>query len=686
MMYVKYMFRRLVTGPWLLPCGISIGPFRLTLVICMDTYALRRAALIWFVLLISSSAAVGQTMIPNLPSGRSYYFVFDDFSYGPTAYDYTAFLADSRTTNQRTGAPDNTLLGRSTWYVPTTSGLTTTDARFWYYGNISEDYFKAHESVNNMFIDPKWPNRGNELKTRLRSRRGARGGNANGVLEIGFESGHYAEDATAHNSISIGSALLENTGTWAFRLKAPKNYHAAQGKMLFQPWLYNQVQALNSYRPWQWVPGTSSSQESVTWNEFNTETLFDTNSGRYHFSVGASITPGFLEHTAMGNTYWQQDVTNWTNPDIVAGNNINERNSAYVAECPPPTLSCSNTKYEYNRQNIERYFLSGDRYFWIVFSIDNRGKAKVTWMADRTSNDNSRDAYDYYTMATMESYESRFVAELAKMWTIIWVGTTQNRRMERSWIPTYDTFLYSSDPTLHVWDASADARHMRNHLIANGDPNHLRMTNKQSYLDNGLRWDGERFSSRQGPSYTLGVRYGGNGRIKTYRNDMSIRTIPSRTWAFVYPRWAGKPYAINIVPQFRLYGYHPALGSWTRLDTKNRSGMNYGFDMAIYDNYSRFRVESDFTYVNNDWDESQPLGYESEELSFDNPYFNPNTFPQASVTAESEAAREYDVYDILGRLVMSGATDRDYRRVGSSGIYILRYHDNGESRTISVVR
>ena len=568
--------------------------------------------LVLFALLASGVAA------QDLPSGRAYDFVFDDFTYGPTDYDAGRFFADlDRGDNQITGASDETLFGRSTWHVLEGGDLEAVTARFWYYGSINEDPYKAHESVNRAFFDPKWPARGNVVRTVYESVARVQPGGAHGVLRLGFERGHAVEAETTLDAVTLASGLMANTGTWLVRVKAPFDYHLAQGRMLFQPWLYNQVQAVNEYQPWQWICGTCGGRpQLVTWNEVNTETLWDGGEGRYHFSTGTSISPGFLEHRAEGNRRWQAFAEH-ANPEMVALDADDRVNAARVQSCAPPAARCGTGYVEGDVGEIAEYLLSGDRYVSILMSIAGDGALRVVWQADRTG-DVGKAPGDF-AQIRLESYDTRFTAELAKMWTILWVGTTQGRTLERDWLPEFDYFFYATDPDLALEDATADALHLRRTLLARTDGRHLRATSRPALLDSGLRHDGDRFVAAP-PDFTLGVRHGERGTVKTYDDAMQITTTPSDSWAFVFPRWAGTPYRVNIVPEFRLSGLED--GRWTALERRARSGMNYGFDQARFPRAERFRVEAAFVYVNDGWNEAAPLGRERETVEFDNPFYD----------------------------------------------------------------
>lgn len=570
--------------------------------------------------LLTAAGAAAQTTAQDLPSGRSYRFVFDDFTYGATDYDLYRFLDDApRGDNQISGASDETLFGRSTWHVLEDGALEDVSARFWYYGSINEDPYKAHESVNRTFFDPRWPQRGNRIQTRFESLPGTQPGGAEGVLRLGFERGHSVEAETSFGAVSLASGLLANTGTWLVRVKPPRDYHLSEGKMLFQPWLYNQVQAINEYQPWQWICGTCrGDSQRITWNEVNTESLWYGDRGQYHFSAGAAMSPGFLEHLAGGNERWQQFGAH-ANPEMVASNTDDRVNAARVETCRPPAAQCRGASIEGDMGEISEYLLSGDRYISILLSIGDDGAHRVVWQADRSGNVGGEPGQ--YASAQLVSYDTRFTAELARMWTILWVGTTQGRTLERDWLPEFDYFFYATDPDLALEDATTDALHLRQTLLAETDGRQLRATNDRSLLNNGLHHDGDRFAAAP-PDFTLGVRYGTGGTIKTYDDDMRITATPSDSWAFVFPRWTGVPFRVNIIPEFRLSTLED--GRWKMVQRRARAGMNYAFDQALYPRAERFRVEADFVYVTDGWNEDAPLGQERESIEVANPYFDPS--------------------------------------------------------------
>ncbi|MGB3543713.1 hypothetical protein [Rubrivirga sp.] len=555
---------------------------------------------------------------PSAP--RPYGFVFDDFSYGPTDFDLGRFFDDrARADNQIVGGSPETLFGRSTWHVLEGDDLESAQARFWYYGSISEDPYKAHESVNRTFFDPKWPERGNRIRTRFESLTGPSAGDATGRLRLGFEAGHSVEDETTFGAVTLASGLMANTGTWLVRVKPPRDYHRARGQLLFQPWLYNQVQAINEHQPWQWICGTCDGRpQLVTWNEVNTESLWYGGEGQYHFSAGTSISPGFLEHVAGGNARWQGSSAH-ANPELVALDADDRVNAARVETCRPPAARCNGATIEGDVDEIAEYLLSGDRYVSILFSIAEDGRLEVVWHADRSGN--VADEAGQFASARLESYDTRFTAELAEMWTILWVGTTQGRTLERDWLPEFDYFYYATDPSLGLEAATADALEIRRTLLAETNGRHLRATNDLGLLDNGLRHDGDRFTADP-PDFTLGVRYGRSGTIKTYDPDMGIVATPSETWAFAFPRWVGTPFRVNIVPTFRLSVLEG--GRWTEVERRTRSGMNYAFDQSRYPRAERFRIEAEFVYVDDGWSEAAPLGRERESIVIDNPFFDPN--------------------------------------------------------------
>ena len=49
--------------------------------------------------------------------------------------------------------------------------------------------------------------------------------------------------------------------------------------------------------------------------------------------------------------------------------------------------------------------------------------------------------------------------------------------------------------------------------------------------------------------------------------------------------------------------------------------MNYAFDQARFPRAERFRVEAEFVYVGDGWDEGAPLGRERESIEVVNPFF-----------------------------------------------------------------
>ena len=178
-------------------------------------------------------------------------------------------------------------------------------------------------------------------------------------------------------AVSLASGLLANTGTWLVRVRPPRDYHRSEGLLLFQPWLFNQVQAVNEHQPWQWICGTCGGQRKlITWNEVNTESLWDGRAERFHFSVGTPVSPGFVEHLAGGNERWRSYDAH-ANPELVALDADDRVNAARVDGGPAPGVTLEGDVGE-----VSEYLLSGDRYVSILFSISDDGALEVVWQAD----------------------------------------------------------------------------------------------------------------------------------------------------------------------------------------------------------------------------------------------------------------------------------------------------------------